>query len=312
MSELVPILEALVADARAGRDCTLCTVVRTKGSTPQRPGAAMLVRSDFTTVGTLGGGCVEAEVKKRAFEYMQRETRGCLFDFVLDHDYSWDDGLICGGRMFIAANPVRQGSSLQVYERALARMAARRPVSIPLEMYEEGSRLTYALHLEVPPVLLIAGAGHVGQAVARLAAEVDFHVVVMDDRGDFATAERFPTGTELVIGPIAESLKRYPIDGSCYVVIVTRGHRNDHQALEAVIGGQAGYLGLIGSKRKARMIFGDLRASGISQDRLDAVHTPVGLPIGAVTVPEIAVSIVAELIQVRRSQSPSLVEQITE
>ncbi len=308
MSELLPILEALLDDARAGRAAALCTVVRTKGSTPQRPGAAMLVREDFGTVGTLGGGCVEAEVHKRAFEHLRTASGGVLQDFLLDHDYSWDDGLICGGRMYIAITPIKPATDVTPFEQALERSKKRGASSLPLEVEHEGKRLRYVLHLEASPVLLIAGAGHVGKAVAKLAAELDFHIVAIDDRPDFASADRFPSGTKLIAAPIAESLKSYPIDASCYVVIVTRGHRHDHQALEAVIESDAGYIGLIGSRRKSKLILKDLAVAGVAQERLDAVHTPIGLAIGAVTVPEIAVSIAAELVKVRRERTPVLIE----
>jgi xanthine dehydrogenase accessory factor len=112
----------------------------------------------------------------------------------------------------------------------------------------------------------------------------------------------------LIVDDIASALRKYPIDPGCFVVIVTRGHQHDHQALEAVIRRPARYIGLIGSKRKTRMIFKDLLASGVSQEHVDRVHSPIGLPIDAVTVPEIAVSIVAELVQVRRQDTPTLVE----
>ena len=308
MSELVPILETLLADARSGRRAALCTVVRTQGSTPQRPGAAMLVRDDFATVGTLGGGCVEAEVRHRAFEDMQKEPHGCLHHFVLDHDYTREDGLICGGHMDVAVMPITPSTDLALFERALEQSRKREPSSLPLEVFHEGKRLKYVVHLEISPVLVIAGAGHVGQAVAKVAAELGFQVVVIDDRADFATGERFPADTELIVGPIAESLRRYPINPSCYVVIVTRGHRYDYEALEAVIGRDAGYIGMIGSTRKVQAVFKDLASSGVSQELLETVHAPIGLAIGAVTVPEIAVSIAAELIQVRRSETPTLVE----
>jgi xanthine dehydrogenase accessory factor len=140
---------------------------------------------------------------------------------------------------------------------------------------------------------------------------LDFHVVVIDDRADMAAAERFPEGVELIAGDIAATLRDYPIDAGCYVVIVTRGHQHDHQALDAVIRSHAGYIGLIGSKRKARMILKDLADAGVSAEQIERVHTPIGLAIGAVTVPEIAVSIAGQLIEHRRKSTPSLVERLT-
>jgi xanthine dehydrogenase accessory factor len=307
MSELLPVLQAMRFEAEAGRPSALCVVVQTKGSTPQCPGAAMLVRHDLTTVGTLGGGCVEAEVKQRAFKLLQSNRSG-LLDFLLDHDYGWDDGLICGGRMFIGAMPITSQTDLGPYHAAAEALERREPASFPIVVEHEGKRLEYRVRLEVPPTLLIAGAGHVGQAVARLAVDLDFRVVVIDDRPDFASRDRFEPAVELIVDDIASALRKYPIDPGCFVVIVTRGHQHDHQALEAVIRRPARYIGLIGSKRKTRMIFKDLLASGVSQEHVDRVHSPIGLPIDAVTVPEIAVSIVAELVQVRRQDTPTLVE----
>ncbi|MEE8171149.1 MAG: XdhC/CoxI family protein [Phycisphaerae bacterium] len=307
MSELLPVLDTLLADARAGKPSALCTVVKTKGSTPQGPGAAMLVRGDFSTCGTIGGGCVEAEIRRRAFELME-SNRSVLLDYVLDHDDSWDDGLICGGRIYVAVNTVTAETDLTPFQTAADHARQRRPAQFPLVVENNGKRQEYRLNLEVPPTLLIAGAGHVGQAVARLALELDFHVVAIDERPEYASRARFGDKVDLVVDDIAAALARYPIDAACAVVIVTRGHNHDHQALEAVIRGDAGYVGLIGSKRKARMIFDDLRDSGVPPDRLERVHTPIGLDIGAMTVSEIAVSIVAQLVQHRRKNAPPLVE----
>lgn len=307
MSELTPLLEELIRLAGAGEPCALCAVVATKGSTPQAPGAMMLLRQDGTTAGTLGGGCVEEEVKHRAYQALT-SGRSALFDFVLDHDYGWDDGLICGGRMDVAVMPVTPQLALAPIEEALARARARQPAVVAMKVEREGRPLEYRINLEVPPTLLIAGAGHVGRAVARLAVDLDFHVVVFDDRPEYALRERFGERVELVVDDIAAGLRAYAIDAGCYVVIVTRGHAHDHQALDAVIRSPAAYVGLIGSKRKAKLIFKDLLTAGIPQELLDRVHTPIGLAIGAITVPEIAVSIVAQLVEQRRKNAPALVE----
>ncbi|MFQ5806568.1 MAG: XdhC family protein [Phycisphaerae bacterium] len=307
MSELIRLLETVVAEAEGGRPVALCAVVETMGSTPQPPGAAMLVRSDFTTLGTLGGGCVEAEVRQQAFKLLQRNSSG-LLDFALDRDYGWEDGLICGGRIYIAVTPVTRDVNLKPFQEALERAKGREPTQVPVMIEHEGKRLEYRLHVEVPPTLLIAGAGHIGQAVARLAVDLDFHVVVIDDRANFAARQRFGERVELIVDDIGRALRAYPIDGGCYVVIVTRGHQQDHAALEAVIRRPAGYIGMIGSKRKSRMILNDLADAGVPPEMIDRVHTPIGLPVNAVTVPEIAVSIMAELIQTRRQNTPKLVE----
>lgn len=307
MSELLPVLETLVADAGAGRPAALCVVLRVKGSTPQDPGASMLVRADQSTVGTLGGGCVEAEVRRKAFEMLQRREAGPL-EFVLDHDYGWDDGLICGGKMVVGVVPIEDAGAARPYADALA--AARRfePAWFPVVVPQGPGHDAYRIYLEVPPTLLIAGAGHVGAALARLAVGLDFRVVVIDDRADCAAPARFDPKVRLIVGDIASTLRDWPIDPSCFVAIVTRGHQHDEAALDAVVRRPAGYLGLIGSRRKGRLIFDDLRARGVTDEQLSRVRTPIGLAINAMTVPEIAVSIAAELVQRRRAAAAKLVE----
>lgn len=306
MSELLAVLETLVADADAGHPAALCVVLRTRGSTPQSPGAAMLVRADMSTVGTLGGGCVENEVRTRAFGFIEKDE-GALLDFLLDQQDAFENGLVCGGRMFIGVQPITK-IGIRPYREALLLARQRKAASMPMKIREEGTLNEYHVRLEVPPTLIIAGAGHVGQAVAKLAGELDFRVVVIDDRADFASRDRFGPHVELVVDDIAGTLRRLPLDSGGYVVIVTRGHQHDHAAVEAVIGRGAGYVGLIGSKRKSRLILDDLASAGATQEAIASIHTPIGIDIGAVTVPEIAVSIVAQLVQHRRRHHSSIVE----
>jgi xanthine dehydrogenase accessory factor len=144
--------------------------------------------------------------------------------------------------------------------------------------------------------LLIVGAGHVGLAVARLADEVDFDVWIADDRADIASAERFPMARRLLTGSLEQTLPAAPIDNNTYCLIVTRGHQHDERALYLVCQRGARYVGLIGSRRKIRMIFEDLLNEGVPAEALSRVYAPLGIEIGSRTVPEIAVSICAELI----------------
>jgi xanthine dehydrogenase accessory factor len=150
--------------------------------------------------------------------------------------------------------------------------------------------------------LFVVGGGHVGQAVARLASEVDFDIWVLDDRERYANRERFPAAQRLQVGDIGTILKelsRQDITPSTYCLIVTRGHNHDEEALYHLAGSSAGYVGMIGSKRKIKLIYEDLLARGISEEALTKVHAPLGFAIGSQTVPEIAISIVAELIACR-------------
>jgi xanthine dehydrogenase accessory factor len=137
--------------------------------------------------------------------------------------------------------------------------------------------------------------------LAPVALQIGFRVFVLDDRADYASAVRFPIPIETRVGDIAMTLRGWPIDARTYVVIVTRGHRHDEAALRAVVDSPARYVGMIGSKRKIEVTFDDLRRSGVSDERLGRVRAPIGMDIRAVTAEEIAVSIAAELISVRRT-----------
>jgi xanthine dehydrogenase accessory factor len=295
------VLDEVVRRCDAAEAVALCTVVSTRGSTPQASGARMLLLASGQTIGTLGGGCVEAEVRQQAIKLLQaRQSK--LLNFKLDHDYGWDDGLICGGAMDIFVETMSAADQAQGYRDALAALRDGKSARIELTYTSEVGEQKYVETIDPPAKLLIAGAGHVGQALAAVATPLDFRVSVIDDRVDYASAARFPSAENRVIGEIEAELRRYPIDASTYVVIVTRGHRHDGHALSAVIDSPAKYVGLIGSRRKIATIFEDLTAQGISLEKLLRVHAPIGLELGAVTVPEIAISIAAELVAVRRGR----------
>jgi xanthine dehydrogenase accessory factor len=334
------LIDELIGVLDRGLSCAFCTVVATKGPTPQKAGATLLVYPDGTQAGTLGGGCVEAEVRQRAIASLNAaEPKPEIHVFDLDDDYGWDDGLICGGRMTIVADPV--STQRLPYFRTLQRMLetgvgltevvalAENPIGLPpgvRALFDAENRpvesptwaATVAKNLPrlatrprpsvsdgfavlpVPPRirLLIVGGGHVGQAVGKLAAETEFEVWVIDDREKYANVERFPQAQRLIVGDIGRELQalKPTVGPNTYCLIVTRGHNHDEEALYHVASTPAGYIGMIGSKRKVRLIFDDLLQKGISEAALAKVHAPVGLEIGSQTVPEIAVSIVAELI----------------
>ena len=307
MNELVPVLETLVREVESGRPAALCTVVKTHGSTPRGPGTAMLVRADGTTVGTVGGGQVEAATRRVACELLT-QNRSSRFDSALDHDCQSEDGMICGGQVQVAITTYAATAQLDPIRMALAAAHRRQAARIPLLIEHAGQTLEYGLHVEVPPTLVVAGAGHVGQAVAKLGGDLGFRVVVIDDRADLLAAATLNSAAERIAGDIAATLADYPLDASCYVVIVTRGHQYDLQALQAVIERPTAYIGMMGSRRKVAAVLAAVAQAGVSQDCIDRVHAPIGLPIGGVTVPELAVSIGAELIQVRRKVTPKLVD----
>lgn len=279
----------------------MCVVVGSRGSTPQEKGAKMLVVADGRQLGTLGGGCVEAEVKKRALECIG-EHRSHAVSFRLDHDYGWDDGLICGGVMDIHIDVLSGDADAARYEAFAQAIRSGRTftLAIAYRLDDQKNEKTYREEIGPPPTLLIVGAGHVGQALAELASRMDFRVDVIDDRADVLSAERFPATRRRIVGEIEQELANYPVDENTYVVIVTRGHRHDGRALMAVVDSPAKYVGLIGSISKIKLIMSDLADQGVAHEKLLRVHAPIGLEIGAVTVMEIALSIIAELIAIRR------------
>ena len=169
--------------------------------------------------------------------------------------------------------------------------------------------LTYAdgqveLFVEVqrrPPTLLIVGAGHIAQPLAVLGKLVDFEVVVVDDRPQYASAERFPQADRVIAAPFRATLRDWPIDADTFIVLVTRGHSHDVECLLEVLDSPARYMGMIGSRRRVRAVFDLLeREQGIPREKLDRVYAPIGLDIGAKSPAEIAVCIIAEIIKVYR------------
>jgi xanthine dehydrogenase accessory factor len=336
------LLAELTAALEAGRPCVWCSVAETRGSTPQKAGASMLVFPDGSQRGTLGGGCVEAEVKQRALRVLAEAGRPEVFSFSLDDNYGWDDGLICGGRMTIVAHPLPDPRSKTYFHRLrellengqgfteavavseaaqlrpgdrylfdadateLARLADRpAPDFVVTDLTPLADRPGPSLrggiaYLPILPriTVFLVGGGHVGQAVADLASRVDFDVWVLDDRERYASRERFPSASRVLVGDIGAMLKELApnLTASTYAVILTRGHSHDEEALYFLATTACGYVGMIGSRRKIRLIFEDLIAKGIAPETLERVHAPLGLPIGSQTVPEIAVSILAELI----------------
>ena len=180
-----------------------------------------------------------------------------------------------------------------------------KPKLINLKKAEGGEkerRLFFVEPLFPLPRLVIVGAGHVGQALARIGKLLDFEVTVIDDRNEFANPDRFPEADSLIVGEIGRAVRNFPISSDTYIVIVTRGHRYDAEALRGCIGSKASYIGMIGSARKVALMREEFLARGwATASQFDRVHAPIGLKIGSKTVEEIAVSIAAELVLVRSS-----------
>jgi xanthine dehydrogenase accessory factor len=257
------VLEAALRAEAVGERAALVTVVATEGSTPQKAGARMLVHADGRIVGTIGGGCLEAEMTWRAREAIER-GRPKLVSYDLTPEQAGEDGLVCGGRMQVFIEPI------------------------------EGT-----------PVLCLFGAGHVAQPLARMAKACGFRVELADDRVKFANADRFPEADLIVVDSFAAAAEKMTLGANSYAVVVTRGHKGDGEALRAVLGRGLRFVGLLGSRPKVVHIFAALREQGVDPAELAAVHAPLGLEIGAQTPEEIAVSILAEMIAVRRGVDPA-------
>jgi xanthine dehydrogenase accessory factor len=259
------LFEEIVKMRGEGRRGALATIVHTNGSIPSFESSRMLVREDGTIAGTIGGGCVEAEVWAAAKDVMKVELPRKM-TFNLNNEAAYDSGLICGGTLEVFVEPI-----------------------LP------------------QPRLFIFGGGHISTAVAKVASLAGFWIGIVDDRESFANAERFPMAGEIHTS-FEDAFAKIQPNPSTYLVIVTRGHKDDMRVLEWAVQTSARYIGMIGSKRKVISVYKALEKTGIAAEKLEGVFAPVGLEIGALTPEEIAVSITAELIAVRR-KSENLVHK---
>jgi xanthine dehydrogenase accessory factor len=259
------ITREVLEAARGGPPVALATVVRAPDLTTPAAGDRLLVRADGSRLGSLGGAGLEDAVAADAHAALTRRPRTSV------------------EARFYAPD----GSRL-------------RPAEIPEAAFEVMVEVT-----ERPATLLIVGGGHVGQSIAYIGAHAGFSVAVLDDRAAFANEERFPMADHVICGDFTEELRRFPIDPATYIVLVSRGHKQDETALREVVRSDAAYVGMIGSRRRAGTVLTHLAREGYPRDALERVHTPIGLDIGAETPEEIAVSVVAEIIAVRRGGTGS-------
>jgi xanthine dehydrogenase accessory factor len=252
------LFEEIVRMRKAGLRGALATIVHTNGSIPSYESSRMLVREDGSIAGTIGGGCVEADVWAAAKEVIVKETPRKMV-FQLNNEASYDNGLICGGTLEVFVEPI-----------------------LPL------------------PVTYIFGGGHISTALAKSANAAGFGIVIIDDREQFANRERFPMAQE-VFTSYENAFERIAPSASSYVVIVTRGHRDDMRVLAWAVRTRARYVGMIGSRRKVLSVYQALEKEGYLAEEFSRVYAPMGLEIGALSPEEIAISIAAELVAVRRN-----------
>ncbi|MBI3457022.1 MAG: XdhC family protein [Candidatus Rokubacteria bacterium] len=327
-----------------GERLALATVVETRGSTPQKVGARVLVRGDGGSLGTLGGGAVEAEAIREAEQRLAwREP--VLREYALSAATDeW--GLACGGTMVVFIEPLEESALgwLRAVTDAAAGREALALVTL-LECPEAGVRLlvredgttgsledstlerdalelgrrvlsregtelalvagrhVYAEAFGPAPALLIVGAGHVGKALAALGKFLGLRVTVIDDRPEYATRERFPEADDVLVAPVGEALKGFPVTARTAIVVAMRNQDLDYEAAAAALRTEAPYVGLIGSRRKAILVAERLLADAMPAERVRALRSPIGLDIGAQTPAEIALSILGEWVMVRQGGS---------
>ncbi len=249
------IYEEVIRLKRLGRISAIATIVECRGSAPQKQGAKMLVRDDGSLLGTLGGGCLEADVVQAALMAM-KDGNPMTLPFELTER---EGGLVCGGAVLVYIEPVM-----------------------------------------LEPHLVILGAGHVGKTLSKLARFSGFRVTVVDDRAEFANRENIPDANDIVVNAFDRAFEQVPVDKKTFIVVATRGHNHDLDAVKAALRTDSQYLGLLGSRRKKGLLYGALADSGFSRQDIERVIIPVGAPIGSVTPEEIAVSIMAQIIEKRR------------
>ena len=350
------VIQEAIKLLQSGKSGVLATVVRTKGSTPQKSGAMLLVREDGSGVGTLGGGCVEGDIWFAAKEILRRGGGPEFKDYFLNEDIAARDGLVCGGTMYFYLEPVRKEEDfVPIGDELVNAYEGGEPVGLAtvVNVAKSGTNLGAKLLLRqdgttvgtlgnpaldakamelaaqvaevgkiesfitddgtevfvegftTPPTLIMVGGGHVGKATADLAHNLGYRVYVVDDRPEFANPERFPYAEQTVVASYESWPKHLDINVNTFIVAATRGHRYDDLALESALTTRARYIGLLGSRRKTIMIYQRLIRQGVPVDRLKHVYAPIGLNIGGLTPEELAVSIMSEIIMVRRGGTGS-------
>lgn len=252
------VFDELIHLRNLGQKCALATIVQVRGSIPSFESAKLLVREDGSMVGTIGGGCVEAEVWNAAREVIAT-SKPRHMSFSLGQDAAYDNGLICGGQ-------------LDVFVECITPQ----------------------------PSVLIFGGGHISKSLAKVLDLAGFRVSVIDNRDAYANRERFPEAAEVHAEEYEEVYPKLGLTDSTYIVIVTRGHRDDMRILRWAITTPARYISMIGSKRKVISVIRELEKEGVSHEAFERVYAPMGLEIGAVSPEEIAISVGAEMIAMRR------------
>ncbi len=348
------VYQEIENELRAGKPVVQATVIQTRGSTPRKEGSTMLVKTDGTLYGTIGGGCGEAGVIQKAkLSLLDGQFREELAD--LTEDISMESEAVCGGTLRVFIEPWKPEPTAIALAEELKTLAAKdQPVVVhqvvksaggtavgrrivqsvsgerllptgnpgntvpsadpgvplpmapdkkPTQVTQAGGYEIYTERWDPTPTLVIVGAGHIAEPLEALGRMCGFYTVVVDDRRLFANRQRFPQATDVVCGPILDVVRQLELTPQTYLVLVTRGHTLDMDALKVLIerNEPVAYVGMIGSTRRIRAVFELLEQQDFPRERFRHVHAPIGLNIGAETPAEIAVSILGEMIAHRHN-----------
>jgi xanthine dehydrogenase accessory factor len=291
----------------------VATVISTKGSVPREVGAKMLITCD-RCIDTIGGGAGEAKVIAQARKVLQTGEKRRIEIDLSGSPKRQTEG-VCGGWMEILLERWQGDAAIAIARQIITELKLGRSVILvtpfgdayPYLIKEKGERRkekdseAFIEVLEPAPMLLIVGAGHVGEQLARVAHLIGFQIAIQDDRPEWANSERYPQAA-FIYSNIEQALEELSNHSSLHVALVTRGYRYDLDALTALLNRDlpCAYIGMIGSERRVMQVYEQTKQMGISEDKLTSIYAPIGLDIGALTPAEIAISIGAELIMLRR------------
>ncbi len=330
-----PLVEEILASAKAGKASVLVSIVAHSGSTPRGAGAKMLVLEEGDCFGTIGGGAIEFEAQNTARQVLQTKQH-CMRTFHLSQNDVAKLGMVCGGQATVYLQYISPADTacVKAYEKALHCLSSREAFVLLTEIEtgnvfvltpkeDEQAPVLYAEITDVCTHLLadgryladpfcsssralIFGMGHVGAEVVPVLQHLGFYTVAADDRPEFLTKERLPLADERKVVDFEDALAQFEVEETDYIVILTRGHMHDYSVLRRALQTQACYIGVIGSRGKVALSLQKLREEGVSEENIARIHAPIGLPLGGRTPEEIAISIAAEMIRVRAGyQEPS-------
>lgn len=302
-----------LAQALQGGIVVLATVVNVKGSVPREIGAKMIVCADGSTFNTIGGGAGEAKVIRQAMTVLETGEKQWV-EIELTGALGRETQGVCGGMMQVwlerwsgegAITLVNQILNLlqsgQIATLVIPFATTQSPY-LQLDNTESIPADAFVETLQPPPTLLIVGAGHVGEQLAKVADLIGFQVMIQDDRPEWANSQRFPQAIRIFDTSIAVASAELSTHNQLHAALVTRGYKYDLEVLEILLRRDhlCQYIGMIGSQKRVQQVYQALEQTGIHKSRLQSIYAPIGLDIGALTPEEIAVSISAELILVRR------------